>query len=217
MIDIYDSKIAVRDNNLHCDSFLLPPELANGATDLPSSLGCVVALQGIGAAVGYPHNVQWLRLAGDPVAHAAHPEAGPLGTWRPQGPAAAQQKSRLRIVDNSCQSSESSNTYCFHVFDANYLAFGLASVNAVLIDNECEGSQTCIGLEHINEAIVRRNECSSQAYGIELHNSFNNLVVGNSFDFPAGTSGCEIRTLMLGEKIDFSRVVPGAGICAPQA
>ena len=75
--------------NLRCDSFILPPELVGGVTDYPSSLGCVVALQGAFAAVGVPYNVRWHALANDPVAHAAHPEAGPLGTWRPLGPAAA--------------------------------------------------------------------------------------------------------------------------------
>lgn len=216
-IDIGNSRVVVRDNDLHCDSFLLPPDLANGATDIPSSLGCVVVIQGVGAAVGYPYNVQWLKLASDPAAHAAHPEAGPLGTWRPQGPATAQAKSNVKIIDNACQSSESPNTYCFHVADANNLAFALPSVDVVVRDNSCEGSQTCISLEHINDAVVRRNNCSSQAFGIELHNAFNNRVAGNTYNFPLGSTGCEIRTLELGEKIDFSRVVPGAGVCTPQA
>lgn len=60
--------------------------LVGGASDVPSSLGRVVAVQGMGAVLGYPPNVQWAVLADNVETHARHPEAGPLGTWRPQGP-----------------------------------------------------------------------------------------------------------------------------------
>lgn len=214
IVDVGNSRVSVRDNRLNCDSFVLPPELANGATDLPSSLGCVVAIQGIAAATGFPYNVQWLRLANDPAAHAAHPEAGPLGTWRPQGPASAPTRSRINIVDNACSSSATPNTYCYHIVDAVNLAFGMESLDLRLNHNSCEGAETCISLEHVNDAKVRGNDCSSQAYGIELHNSHNSVLRGNHFE--EGSTGCEVRTLALGEKIDLSRVVPGAGFCSGQ-
>ena len=89
-------------------------------------------------------------------------------------------------------------------------------MRAVVRDNDCEGSQTCISLEHIEQGRAVHNDCASQAFGVELYNSPNAVVANNSFDFPAGVAGCEIRSLMLGEKIDFSRVVPGAGVCTPQ-
>lgn len=60
------------------------------------------------------------------------------------------------------------------------------------------------------------NDFSSQAYGVELQNSPAARVAANRFDFPSGVAGCEIRVLGLGERIDFSRVVPGAGMCMPQ-
>jgi hypothetical protein len=65
-------------------------------------------------------------------------------------------------------------------------------------------------------ASVVYNERSSEAFGVELYNSSDATVEGNSFDFPAGIAGCEIQTLAAGEKIDFSRVVAGAGICSLQ-
>jgi len=61
------------------------------------------------------------------------------------------------------------------------------------------------------------HECSSQAFGIELYDSPRTLIARNSFDFPAGVDGCEIRELALGEKLDLSRVVSDdAGVCVQQ-
>jgi hypothetical protein len=216
VLDASDARVLVRDNDLNCDAFLLPPELAGGATDIPSSLGCVVALQGVGAAIGQPSNVRFGALAFDEAAHAAHPEAGPFGTWRPQGPAAAPRPSEFSIEDNACQSSETPNTYCVHLVDVANLAFGSSTLRAVVRKNACAGSETCVSLEHMERGRVIHNECSSQAFGIELHDSERTWIVGNSFDFPLGGDGCEIRKLALGEKIDLSRVVPGAGVCLPQ-
>jgi hypothetical protein len=51
---------------------------------------------------------------------------------------------------------------------------------------------------------------------VELHNSPNVEIIGNNFDFPPGDPGCEIRELSLGDKIDLSRVIPGAGACLAQ-
>ena len=107
------------------------------------------------------------------------------------------------------------NTYCIHVIDAARLAFGLETVRALVYGNVCEGSETCIALEHVDDGRVVFNACSSQAFGVELHNSRRAIVRNNSFEFPP-SGGCEIRVLELGEKIDFSRVVPGAGVCVPQ-
>jgi hypothetical protein len=107
------------------------------------------------------------------------------------------------------------NTYCIHVIDAARLAFGLETVRAAVYGNVCEGSETCIALEHVDDGRVVFNACSSQAFGVELHNSRRAIVRNNSFAFPS-SGGCEIRVLELGEKIDFSRVVPGAGVCVPQ-
>lgn len=217
--DNSNCRMVVRDCDLFCNSFLLPPELTPGgmSTDIPSSLGCVVAIQGLGAGAGFPSNVRWLSLVADPAAHAAHPEAGPLGTWRPQGPRLAPEPSTLRIVDNSCLSSGTPNSYCLHVIDIANAAFGLQTVTARIRDNECNGSQTCVSLEHVNDSRVRRNECGSQKYGIELHNSFNTAIGGNDFSFQDGEAGCEVRTLALGEKLDFYRAVSGAGTCALQS
>jgi len=216
MYEVGDSRVLVEGNDLHCDSFLLPPEMTGGATDVPSSLGCVVVIQGMGAVLGYPNNLRWAELAFDPAAHAAHPEAGPIGTWRPQGPQLAPLPSSLRVIENNCQSSESANTYCFHIIDLVNLTFGFPSVRAIVRGNDCSGSQTCVSLEHLDDVVVVRNGCSSQAFGIELHNSTGAMVSGNSFDFPDDVDGCEIRSLSLGEKIDFSHVVPGKGVCMHQ-
>ena len=213
--EVGDSRVLVKGNDLHCDSFLLPPEMTGGATDVPSSLGCVVVVQGMGAVLGYPNNLRWAELAFDPVAHE-HPEAGPLGTWRPQGPQLVPLPSSLRVIGNDCQSSESANTYCFHIIDLANLAFGFPSVSAIVRGNYCSGSQTCVSLEHAEDVEVVRNECSSQAFGVELHNSAGTMVAGNSFDFPDDVHGCEIRSLSLSEKIDFSRVAPGKGVCRYQ-
>lgn len=218
LFDNSNCRMEVRDCDLFCDSFLLPPELTPGGalSDIPSSLGCVVALQGSAAAIGFPSNLKWLSLAFDADAHAAHPEAGPLGTWRPLGPASAPGMSRLEIRDNSCVSPGTPNSYCLHVIDAANLAFGLQTVTTTIRDNLCHGSQTCIGVEHVNDCEVRDNKCESLLYGVELHNAYNADVRDNKFEFPRGESDCEIRTLTLGEKLDFYRVAPGAGICSLQ-
>jgi parallel beta-helix repeat protein len=123
----------------------------------------------------------------------------------------------LRIVNNSCQSSATANTYCFHIVDAANGAFGYSTVNALVRDNSCRNSETCISLEHVEQARVTDNDCSSQAFGIELYNSMNAIVSDNDFDFPPDVPGCEIRLLMTGEKIDLSRVKAGAGLCVTQA
>jgi hypothetical protein len=217
LVDNSNCNMVVRDNDLFCNSFLLPPEWTiGGATDVPSSLGCVVVIQGMAAALGIPQNVRWLSLAHDEAAHAAHPEAGPLGTWRPMGPALAPAASPLKIRDVACRSSETANTYCLHVVDAANLAFGTPTVDVSLKGNACEDSFTCVSLEHIEQGEVKNNECASQAFGVELHNSPNVQIIGNDFSFPPGDPGCEIRELSLGDKIDFSRTLAGAGACSAQ-
>lgn len=216
LLDNSGCRILLRGNDLKCDSFILPPQLVGGVEDFPSSLGCVAVIQGLAAAVGIASNLQWHVLANDAAAHANHPEAGPLGTWRPQGPSAVPQPSRFRILDNHCESSPTPNTYCLHIADAANLAFGIDTVTALVAGNGCEGAQTCISLEHIDRARVVFNDCNSQAFGVELHNAHRVHVEGNSFSFPAGVAGCEVRLLELGDKLDFSRVVPGAGVCVAQ-
>lgn len=214
LIDNSGCSMEVRDCDLFCDSFILPPELTvGGAPDVPSSLGCAVAISGLAAAVGVPQNIKWLSLSIDEEAHDAHPEAGPAGTWRPLGPALAPQPNTLKISDNSCRSSETPNTYCFHIVDLANGAFGTPSVKATVQGNTCKDSETCVSLEHIEQGLVRNNACSSQAFGVELYNTPAADVIGNTFEFPAGEAGCEIRVLVPGEKIDLSRVAPGAGIC----
>lgn len=218
IFDNSNSNIEVRDSDVFCESFLLPPEFTvGGATDVPSSLGCVVSGQGLAAVPGISSNVQWLSLAIDTKAHKKHPEAGPIGTWRGLGPALApQQPSTLRIADSSCRSSLTPNTYCLHVVDFANMAFGTPTVQASIKGNSCADSQTCFSLEHVAEGEVRNNHCSSQAVGVELHNSPAAQVYGNSFGFPPGEPGCEILTLALGDKFDLSRVKPGAGMCTAQ-
>lgn len=216
--DNSNCKLIVRDCDLSCNSFTLPPELTpTGATDQPSSLGCVLALQGLEAVLGFVPNVQWLSLAFDEAAHAAHPQAGPLGTWRPQGDGKAPTPSTLKVTDNSCVSSETPNTYCCHVIDAVNLAFGIPTISADIRRNKCNDSETCISLEHVDQAVIKNNKCRSQSFGIELHNSSNVEIAGNKFKFLKGEAGCEIRSLALGDKLDFSHVVPRAGMCSPQA
>jgi hypothetical protein len=215
ILDVSDCRVLVRGNDLRCDSFILPPVLVGGATGVPSSLGCVAVLQGLPAAIGFPQNVRWHTLANDPAAHQRHPEAGPLGTWRPLGPSSAPRQSEYRIVENSCESSVTPSTYCLHVIDVAKLAFGFATVRALVYGNDCTGSETCIGLEHLENVRAIHNQCASQSFGIELHNSPGVRVADNSFEFTQG-AGCEVRILQLGEKIDFSRVLPGAGACVPQ-
>jgi len=216
LIDIGNSRIRVQDCGLVCDSFLLPPELAAGQEGVPSSLGCVVAIQGMGAALGYPPNVQWLSLAYDVEAHDAHPEAGPLGTWRPLGPAVAPEPSSLLVRGNSCISSTTASSYCIHLVDLANLAFGALTLGAAVEGNSCQDSETCISLEHIHEGRIVDNQCTSQAIGVELHNTTQEIVKDNDFDFPSGVDGCEVRILELGEKIDLSRVAPEAGVCMLQ-
>ena len=217
LIDNSNCSMEVRDSDLFCNSFLLPPEwTVGGATDVPSSLGCVVTLQGLAAALGVPQNVRWASLAVDAAAHGAHPEAGPPGTWRPMGPGLAPEPCALEIRDVACRSSLSPNTYCLHVADLANLAFNTSSIDVLIRDNACEDSATCVGLEHVDQAVVKDNQCASQAFGVELHNAPNAVVFDNQFEFPPGDPGCEIRTLSLGEKIDLSRVLPGAGSCQGQ-
>jgi hypothetical protein len=217
LIDIGNSRIRVQDCDLVCDSFLLPPEYAGGQDSVPSSLGCVTVIQGMGSALGYPANVQWLSLAYDEEAHKAHPEAGPLGTWRPLGPPTAPEPTSLLVRGTSCISSTTPNTYCIHLADLANLAFGTPALGAAVKDNSCEGSETCIGLEHIQVGRVVDNRCASQAFGVELHNCTQTIVEDNDFDFPSGVDGCEIRILELGEKIDLSRVAREVGVCILQA
>jgi len=212
LIDIGSSRIRVQDCHLVCDSFLLPPIYAAGQEGVPSSLGCVAVIQGMGAVLGYPTNVQWLSLAYD--AGAPVP-----GTWRPLGPSAAPQPSELLVIGNSCNSSPTPNTYCIHLVDLANVAFGAPALGATVTGNSCEGSQTCIGLEHIADGLVVDNQCASEAFGVELHNTplAAAIVKDNDFGFPPGVDGCEIRILDLGEKIDLSRVAPEAGVCMVQS
>ena len=217
LIDIGSSRIRVQDCDLVCDSFLLPPEYAAGQEGVPNSLGCVVVIQGMGAGLGYPANVQWLSLAYNPALHDdAHPEHGPFGTWRPLGPLTVPEPTSLLVSGNSCISSTTPNTYCVHLVDLANLAFGAPALGAAVKGNSCEGSETCIGLEHIQVGRVVDNRCASQAFGVELHNCTQTMVEDNSFRFPLGAVGCEIRILDLGGKIDLSRVAPEAGVCALQ-
>jgi hypothetical protein len=218
LIDNSGCRMEVRNCDLFCDSFLLPPELTPGGffTDIPSSLGCVVALQGSAATLGFPANLRWLTLALGPVAHAAHPEAGPLGTWRPLGPALVPAASTLRVADSSCRSPGTQNSYCVHVIDMANFAFATETLSATIRDNQCEGSQTCFGIEHVNDCVIRDNRCDSLDFGIELHDAFNASIRDNRFKFPKGTAGCEVRTLEAGDKIDFYRAWPGAGTCTVQ-
>ncbi|MEL7547700.1 MAG: hypothetical protein AAGJ84_13685 [Pseudomonadota bacterium] len=213
IIDNSNMTVIVRDCDLFCDSFILPPQLVGGIEGLPSSQGCVIALQGSGAAIGYPSNLQWFQLAYNQEAHDRHPEAGPLGTWRPQGPQAAPQRSNVIMIDNTCRSSRTANTYCFHAADLSNFAFSQSTLRTIISNNDCTDSETCISLEHIDRARVRRNECSSLAFGIELHNSPDVVIRNNQFSFTGGEPGCEIRSLNAGAKLDLSRVVPGAGVC----
>ena len=218
LFDNSNCRMEVRNCELFCDSFLLPPELTPGgaSTDIPSSLGCVVAFQGFAAALGFPSNLRWLTLAVDSAAHVTHPEAGPLGTWRPLGPALVPAPSTLRVADSSCLSPGTPNSYCVHVIDVANLAFGAETLSATIRDNRCEGSQTCIGIEHVNESIIRDNRCDSLEFGIELHDAFDARIRDNRFRSPSGVTGCEIRTLASGDKIDFYRALPGAGVCTAQ-
>ncbi len=98
--------------------------------------------------------------------------------------------------------------------DLANLAFGYPTIAARIAGNDCVDSQTCVGLEHIENGLVLQNRCSSQAVGVELHDSAAVIVKNNRFDFAAGVDGCEVLSLSLGDKIDLSRVKPGAGTCA---
>jgi hypothetical protein len=217
LIDIHNSRIRVQDCSFVCDPFVLPSEYAGGHEGVPSSLGCVVAIHGMGAVLGYAPNVQWWSLAYNVEAHDAHPEAGPLGTWRPSGPLEPSDPTELLVRANSCISSTTPNTYCIHLVDLANLAFGAQTLSAVVQRNSCEGSQTCIGLDHIHAGRIVDNRCASQVFGVELHNTTDEIVKGNKFDFPSDVDGCEIRILELGEKIDLSRAAPEAGVCMLQS
>jgi hypothetical protein len=206
----------VHDCELVCDSFLLPPEYAAGEEGMPSSLGCVAVFQGMEAALGFPANIRWLSLAYDEAARAAHPEAGPLGPWRPAGPLAAPRPSLLSLRGNHCVSSTTPSTYCFHLIDLANLAFGTPTLGASVRGNACQDSETCIALEHVHGGRVVANRCTSQAFGVELHDTTGAIVRDNTFDFPPDVVGCEVRVLELGEKLDPSRVLPEAGVCMLQ-
>jgi hypothetical protein len=214
----------VRDCDLNCNSFTLPAEYApGGIPNQPSSLGCVLAIQGLEAVFGFPQNVRWLTLAFSAEARAAaanagHPEAAawPPGSWRPRGPVTFPTPSTLKVTDNSCVSSETPFTYCCHVYDAVNFVAGAPTISVDMRRNDCQDSETCISLEHINEALVQTNDCASQAYGVELHNSPNAVVTGNSFEFTQADPGCEIRMIVKGQKPDFSHVPPGVGTCSVQ-
>jgi hypothetical protein len=98
------------------------------------------------------------------------------------------------------------------LIDLANLGFASPSLLARLQDNMCQDSQTCISLEHVEGGQVFDNQCASQLFGIELYNSPFADIRDNQFDLKEPT-GCEIRELAFGEKIDFSRVMPGAGSC----
>ena len=71
-------------------------------------------------------------------------------------------------------------------------AVGLETVRVLVHGNVCDGSETCIALEHVDDGRVVFNACSSQAFGVELHNSHRAIVRNNNFEFPS-SGGCEIR------------------------
>jgi len=218
-VGVYDASgasVLFEGNDLSCDAFLLPPELAAGQTDVPSSIGCTVVVQGLSASIGMVFNARFLSLATDPLAHMAHPEAGPFGTWRPQGSALAPAPSEFLVQDSTCVSSDTPNTYCIHLVDLVRPVYGAQTLILEAVrDNACVNSQTCISLEHVTVGDVSGNDCASRAFGIELYDSSAGIE-DNSFSFPLGVAPCEIRNLVLGEKIDLSRVVPGAGVCSSQ-
>jgi len=210
-LDNSNCKMIVRDCDLNCNSFTLPPEMApGGISNQPSSLGCVLGIQGVQAVFGFPQNIQWLTLAFDPT---RHPDPRTIGTWRAQGPSVAPQPSTLKIVDNSCVSTETPFTYCVHLIDGVNLAFGTPTLSVNIRRNDCNDSETCVSLEHVDDALVRNNDCNSQSFGVELHNSPNAQVINNEFNFTSGGAGCEVRMLNLGDKVGFSHVLPGAGSC----
>lgn len=215
LFDNSNCDIVVRDCNLFNETFLLPPALApQGAEGIPSSLGCIAVFQGSGAAVGVPSNLRWLSLAFDPAAREGKPEAGPLGTWRPLGPANVPEPSRVRIVDNRCVSPGTENSYCVHAIDAANLAYNMPSLSVDVVRNRCVGSQTCISLEHLNDGAVRWNRCRGISTGVELHNAAGIRVRNNRFRFTGDDeTTCEVLTLAPGQKQDFWRPVPGAGSC----
>ena len=63
---------------------------------------------------------------------------------------------------------------------------------------------------------VSHNDCNSQGFGVELHNTTGADVAGNDFSFRPPSVGCDVRLLTPGDKLDFSRVLPGAGTCEGQ-
>ena len=144
-----------------------------------------------------------------------------VNAWRPEehhlfGPQLAPLSSRFSLVSNGCQSSVSENTCCFHIIDLANRALGLSSVSAIVGGNDCSGSRACTSLEHADDLRVVGNQCSGQAFGIELHDSSGARAANNGSDFADLAGGCEIRTLAIGKKIDFGRVSPGAGVCMLQ-
>lgn len=211
LIDLGNMEVIIRDNDLFCDPFVLPGLLTAGIDNLPSSLGCIVAIQGFTAVYGVASNIQYLALS-----KPANPDNEPLEPWMPQGPGSAPAPSRFWIINNSCRSSETINTYCFHLVDGSNLAFGQPTLSAVVNGNSCDDSETCISLEHVAQALVTRNDCHAEQFGVELHNSRQVRVRDNDFEFPSGAEQCEIRSLQLGDKLDLSRVRDGAGTCSLQ-
>lgn len=163
VIDIIESRVRVQDCPLICDSFPLPRSLSVARTVCPAVRGASSRYREWGAAIGYPSNVQWASLAYSIKAHTAHREAGPLWTWRPQGPSAAQGPTKLTARDNSCVSSTTPNTYCLHLADLENLAFGVPTLSALVQRNSCRDSQTCISLEHIQDGRVVDNRCARRS------------------------------------------------------
>ncbi len=208
-LDLYSMRVIIKDCDLFCDSFILPPDFVGGQEGVPSSLGCVVAIQGLSAAVGFAANIQFYALAFDPDKDVE--TTGPIGTWRPQGPAfAPNEPSQLWIINNDCRSSETANTYCYHLADLTE-QLGYNTLRATLKGNSCEGAQTCIGLDFTEGIRLQQNECDSRKVGIELHEARRTVISGNEFSLPADS--CKILKLSLGDKPDLSRTLPGAGTC----
>ena len=130
------------------------------------------------------------------------------------GPAAAPRRSVYEIADNECESAMTPNTYCIHVIDAARLAFGLETVRALVYGNSLRRSETCIRAStptteewFSTRARARRSVSSSQLASRDR--------AQQQLRVPAERR-LRMGVLELGEKIGFSRVVPGAGVCVPQ-
>lgn len=220
IIDNSNCNVVVRDCNLTNDSFLLPPELTAGgaSTDIPSSLGCIAIFSGFSNGAGIPSNLRFLQLAVDQGARDRLDDnlkqvAGPLGTWRPQGPSTLPEPLKVRIIDSKCSSPGTANTYCIHAIDIASLVFSVPTLDMRIRRNRCIGSQTCISLEHVKQASVRDNRCRALTTGVELYDADNIRLRDNRYRFTGDGEGCEVLNLALGQKIDAYRVVPGVGSC----